>query len=163
MANKRPDGDGLVRKRSDGRWEGRIVAGHKEDGKPIFRSVFAKTQKELMPKLHQAIEEYKGVDLTENSSMTLGEWMEKWLTEYAEPTLRPSTVNGYRNIVKNHIRPALGNKQLRFRNSGWIHPISVFFLIFNHEKHLKNIDPEMQQPIKPPNNALTIATVGSAV
>ena len=25
MANKRPDGDGLVRKRSDGRWEGRIV------------------------------------------------------------------------------------------------------------------------------------------
>ena len=29
MANKRPDGDGLVRKRSDGRWEGRIVVGHK--------------------------------------------------------------------------------------------------------------------------------------
>ena len=48
MANKRPDGDGLVRKRSDGRWEGRIVVGHKEDGKPIYRSVFAKTQKELM-------------------------------------------------------------------------------------------------------------------
>ena len=43
MANKRPDGDGLVRKRSDGRWEGRIVVGHKEDGKPIYRSVFAKT------------------------------------------------------------------------------------------------------------------------
>ena len=36
MANKRPDGDGLVRKRSDGRWEGRIVAGHKSDGKPIY-------------------------------------------------------------------------------------------------------------------------------
>ena len=43
MANKRPDGDGLVRKRSDGRWEGRIVVGRKEDGKPIYRSVFAKT------------------------------------------------------------------------------------------------------------------------
>ena len=35
MANKRPDGDGLVRKRSDGRWEGRIVVGHKEDGNNI--------------------------------------------------------------------------------------------------------------------------------
>ena len=38
MANKRPDGDGLVRKRSDGRWEGRIVVGHKEDGKPIYEN-----------------------------------------------------------------------------------------------------------------------------
>ena len=76
MAGKRPDGDGLVRKRSDGRWEGRIIIGHKDDNSPIYKSVFAKTQKELMPKLHQAIEEYKGVDLTENSSITLGEWME---------------------------------------------------------------------------------------
>ena len=29
-----------MRKRSDGRWEGRIVVGHKENGKPIFKSVF---------------------------------------------------------------------------------------------------------------------------
>ena len=77
MASKRPDGDGLVRKRSDGRWEGRIVIGHKSDGSPIFKSAFAKTQKELMPKLHQMIEDYQGVDLTENSSMTLGDWLEE--------------------------------------------------------------------------------------
>ena len=63
MANKRPDGDGLVRKRSDGRWEGRIVVGHKEDGKPIYRSVFAKTQKELMEKLHRSIETFRDVEL----------------------------------------------------------------------------------------------------
>ena len=114
MAGKRPDGDGLVRKRSDGRWEGRIIIGHKDDNSPIYKSVFAKTQKELMPKLHRAIEDYKDVDLSENSSMTLDEWMEQWLTEYAEPTLRPSTVSGYRNMIKNHISPALGNKALRF-------------------------------------------------
>ena len=60
MARKRPDGDGLVRKRKDGRWEGRIVIGHKEDGTPIYKSVFAKTQKELMPKLQEAME--KAID-----------------------------------------------------------------------------------------------------
>ena len=27
----------MVRKREDGRWEGRIVVGHKENGEPIFR------------------------------------------------------------------------------------------------------------------------------
>ena len=48
MAGRRPNGDGTVRKRNDGRWEGRIIVGNKSDGKPIYRSVFAKTQKELL-------------------------------------------------------------------------------------------------------------------
>ena len=30
MAKRRPSGDGMVRKRDDGRWEGRIVVGHKK-------------------------------------------------------------------------------------------------------------------------------------
>ena len=37
----------LVRKRDDGRWEGRIVVGHKENGESIFRYVYADNQKEL--------------------------------------------------------------------------------------------------------------------
>ena len=57
MAKRRPSGDGMVRKREDGRWEGRIVIGHKEDGSSIFKSVFAKTQKDLLPKLLQLLAE----------------------------------------------------------------------------------------------------------
>ena len=37
MGKRRPSGDGMVRKREDGRWEGRIVIGHKENGGSIFR------------------------------------------------------------------------------------------------------------------------------
>lgn len=48
MAKRRPSGDGMVRKRDDGRWEGRIVVGHKENGDAIFHYVSAKTQKALM-------------------------------------------------------------------------------------------------------------------
>ena len=113
MARKRPDGDGLVRKRKDGRWEGRIVIGHKEDGTPIYKSVFAKTQKELMPKLHGAIDCYRDADLSEQGNMTLSDWIEQWLASYAEPTLRESTVRGYRSDIRRHIDPALGNKMLR--------------------------------------------------
>lgn len=47
MAKRRPSGDGMVRKRVDGRWEGRIVVGHKNNGEPIYRYVLAKTQAEL--------------------------------------------------------------------------------------------------------------------
>jgi hypothetical protein len=45
---RRPQGDGMIRKRSDGRWEGRIIIGHKNDGTPMYKSVFGKTQKAIM-------------------------------------------------------------------------------------------------------------------
>ena len=111
MAKRRPSGDGMVRKRDDGRWEGRIVVGHKENGDSIFRYVYAPTQKELSTKLRQHIDNYQGADLTEQSRMTLGEWLDQWLENMAD-TLRPNTLRNYRSYIENHIRPGLGDKQL---------------------------------------------------
>ena len=99
MAKRRANGDGLMRKRSDGRWEGRIVVGHKENGKPIFKSVFGRTQKELLPKLEQLRRDYAGTDLTEECRMPLGEWLEQWLLEHGQ-RLRPATVDGYRYCIR---------------------------------------------------------------
>ena len=112
MAKRRPAGDGLVRKRADGRWEGRIVVGHKEDGSPIFRSVFARTQKEVMRKLHSQIETYRDVELTEESNMTLGEWMDKWLDDYMALTIRESTMDSYQTMTKHYIKPYLGGEKI---------------------------------------------------
>ena len=112
MAKRRPSGDGMVRKRDDGRWEGRIVVGHKENGDSIFHYVSAKTQKALMEKMHRCIVEYDGAELTEDSRMTLGEWLDIWLSECAEPSVRPSTYKGYRGYAERNIKPSLGSKQI---------------------------------------------------
>ena len=112
MAKRRPSGDGMVRKRDDGRWEGRIVVGHKENGESIFRYIYADTQKELTAKLRQNIDAYQGIDLTEQSRMTLGEWLDQWLDERMVGTVRGHTLEGYRRDINNHIRPYLGQKQL---------------------------------------------------
>lgn len=117
MAKRRPNGDGMVRKRSDGRWEGRIVIGHKADSRPIFKSVFAKTQKDLLPKLLQLLAEYQGIDLSGDSDMPLGEWMDRWMRDYAEPILRSSTISSYRTVIENYIRPALGDESVRLITS----------------------------------------------
>ena len=77
MARRRPSGDGMVRKREDGRCEGRIVIGHKENGDSIFHYVYAPTQKELSAKLRQHIDSYRGADLPEQSRMTLSEWLDQ--------------------------------------------------------------------------------------
>ncbi len=111
MAKRRPSGDGMVRKREDGRWEGRIVVGHKENGDSIFRYIYAPTQKELSAKLRQNIDVYQGVDLTEQSRMTLSEWLDQWLEQMAV-TLRPTTLEHYQRDMENHVKPYLGKKLL---------------------------------------------------
>ena len=112
MAKRRPAGDGMVRKRDDGRWEGRIVIGHRENGEPLFRHVYAKTQKALLDKLHQNIECYRDVELTEDSRMALGQWLDRWLTEYKAGTVRPGTLKSYRCYIEYYIKPQLGDKQI---------------------------------------------------
>ena len=113
MANKRrPQGDGTIRKRSDGRWEARIIVGHKNDGTPMYKSAFAKPQKSALKQLHQLIELYRDVDLTEDCRMTLGEWLDKWLDEYMIFTIRESTLDSYRAMVKNQVKPFIGGKQI---------------------------------------------------
>ncbi len=111
MAKRRPSGDGMVRKREDGRWEGRIVVGHKDNGDSIFRYIYADTQKELTAKLRQNIDAYQGVELTEDSRMTLAEWLDRWLEQMAF-TIRPSTLDRYRSDMEHHVKPYLGHKKL---------------------------------------------------
>ena len=115
MANKRrPQGDGTIRKCADGRWEGRIIIGHKNNGSPIYKSVFGKTQKATLKQLHKLIDLYRDVDLTEECRMTLGEWLDKWLDEYMIFTVKESTLDGYRSSIENQIKRFIGDKKIAY-------------------------------------------------
>lgn len=57
MARRRARGEGSIRKRKDGRWEGRYTVGRDEEtGKFIYRNVLAKTQTECKNKLREAMQ-----------------------------------------------------------------------------------------------------------
>lgn len=87
------------------------MAGHKKDGSPIYKSYTGKSQIEVMKKLHELKETYRGVELTEDSCITLAEWLDKWMNEYKmPPVLRESTYCGYKRDIENHIKPYLGFK-----------------------------------------------------
>ena len=110
MSKRRPSGDGMVRKREDGCWEGRIVIGHKENGEPIFRCICAGTQKELTAKLRQNINACQGVDLTEKIRMTLSGRLDRWLNQMASvPVLWSITAM----IWSTMSSPALGKRGSR--------------------------------------------------
>ena len=113
MPKKRANGEGSLRKRKDGRWEGRYTAGNDPaTGKPIHKSVLAKTQSEAKEKLKQAIAEAEKLDMSRAKSYALGAWIKLWYEVYAEPGLREKTKDYYLNYIDNHIVPELGNTPL---------------------------------------------------
>ena len=79
MAKRRANGEGSIRKRADGRWEGRYTAGYNpETGKWISKNVLGKTQAEVKEKLVRAIEESKRLDVSRTDEYTVAEWLRLW-------------------------------------------------------------------------------------
>lgn len=74
MAKRRANGEGSLRKRKDGRWEGRYTAGtDPATGKAIVKSVLGKTQAEVKEKLKKAIAESGELDIKRSGLYTVGE------------------------------------------------------------------------------------------
>ena len=110
MAKKRANGEGSIRKRKDGRWEGRYTAGHDlETGKAIYKNVLGRSQAEVKEKLKKAIGEAQALDVTKAGKYTVGEWMEVWFQDYAKIKVRPSSHQTYQGYIHNHIRPNIGD------------------------------------------------------
>ena len=109
MPKRRANGEGNIRKRKDGRWEGRYTVGHDpETGKAIIKNVLGKTQAEVKERLKKAIEENVGIDYGRAKNYTVGNWLEVWYENYAKIKMRPSTYLTYHGYIENHIKPQLG-------------------------------------------------------
>ena len=112
MPKRRANGEGNIRKRKDGRWEGRYTAGYDANGKAITKNVLGKTQAEVKDKLRTAIEDSKKLDPVKAGSYTLEKWLKLWYSVYVEPQVRYSTKEFYHNAIDHHIIPKLGNVKL---------------------------------------------------
>ncbi len=114
MAKKRANGEGSIRRKPSGTWEGRYTGGiDPETGHAIQRSVSAKTQMECKEKLKRAIMDNRGVSLNHSGDYTVAEWCRLWFETYAKPNIRYSTARSYQLIIENRIIPKLGSTKLR--------------------------------------------------
>ena len=113
MAKKRANGEGNIRKRADGRWEGRYTAGyHPEAGKRIIKNVLGKTQAECKAKLSAAMEAARGIDVSRADEYTVATWLRSWYEIYAKPNIRISTANRYQLMVEQYTIPRIGSIKL---------------------------------------------------
>ena len=110
MAKRRANGEGNIRKRKDGRWEGRYTAGRDpETGKVVCKNVLGKTQAEVREKLKRAIEENTQLDFSRAGEYTVGQWMDVWFENCAKVKVRPSSHQTYRGYIDHHIKPYIGD------------------------------------------------------
>ncbi len=120
--NRRAHGDGGVcqvtrtRKRTDGTlytykvWEGVVTLGTTPEGKPRRKTVYGKTQAEVLAKLERIKQELATGTFSETKK-TVGIWLDQWL-EQKRPRLKQGSVEQYEYVIETHIKPDLGTVRL---------------------------------------------------
>ena len=112
MAKRRANNEGSITKLKDGRYQGRVTTGYKDNGNPIRKSVYGKSEEEVILKLTELKYKVQTGTYTEPSKVTVGQWLDDWLKDYMKPSLRPTTYANYETQIRVHIKPAIGKVKL---------------------------------------------------
>ena len=95
---KRSNGEGLIRQRPDGRWEFRVMIGRNNDGRPQYKSIYAKTQRELKYKIQEwRDDESSGINW--EADYTFSEWADIWFESHKD-NIAQTTQDSYRYTLR---------------------------------------------------------------
>jgi integrase len=107
MARRRGPGEGLIRRRPDGRWEARLDLGW-QNGKRKRKSFYGATRAEVRDKLTKAMRDLQqGLPLP-GERLTVAAFLTRWLEDVVRHSVSPSTHEGYSRLVRLHVNPRLG-------------------------------------------------------
>ena len=107
---RRGNGEGSISRRKDGRWEAKYTA-HTADG-PKRRALYGKTRKEAADKLAKALADRVSGNTFDTENMSVGEYLDRWLNDSGRGSVRLSTYERHEQIVRLHLKPALGRVKL---------------------------------------------------
>ncbi len=109
--SKRGNNEGSIYKRTDGRWAATLTLGY-ENGKRKRKSYYGQTRREVQEQLTQALRTVQqGLPVTPERQ-TVGPFLNRWLQDSVQPTVRPRTYDSYSEIARLHLIPELGRVPL---------------------------------------------------
>ena len=103
---KRGNGEGSIRRRKDGRYEGRYT-----NGAGRQRSVYGKTRKETAKKLAEAQREGRADTRTVRATITVREFFAEY-DAVARETMKRRGYETYHDVARLHVLPEIGGKRL---------------------------------------------------
>lgn len=108
---RRQAGDGALYQRADGMWVGSIELGWTTEGRRRRKTVSSRTQKGALTKLREVRRQLGLYGDVPTSTLTVGEWLDRWLAEIVAPEVRPRTLDTYRHKV-NLAKKSIGKVRL---------------------------------------------------
>lgn len=103
-------GDGIT-KRKDGRYMARHTV-QTPDG-PKRKTIYGKRYKDVEKELNEVRANADQGLIFDAGKLTVGEYLERWLSDSVKDTVRTRTYERYESLVRVHIVPALGRVKLK--------------------------------------------------
>ncbi len=109
---RREPGSGSVFKRADGRWVAQVLLDYK-DGKARYKTSYARSEKDAVAKLNQAIAAVATGRHVPTQRVTVAQFVEEWLEQTVKPHRAPKTYRSYRQLYEHHLKDSIGRLDLK--------------------------------------------------
>ncbi len=87
------------------------------------------TKKEADQALRRFITELERGEYIEDNNITVSDWLQKWLEVYIVPTVSPTTLVGYKGMIRRYVDPLIGHLQVQEMNALavqiWVNKLKV--------------------------------------
>lgn len=103
MGTRRRNREGSIFCRKDGTWVGIASL---PDGRRKYQ--YGLSEEEVRRKLSGTLRAVDAGQVTDSRGQSVGEFLDRWLTDTVKPNVRPWTFAGYEVHVRLHLKPALG-------------------------------------------------------
>jgi integrase len=108
---RRGNGEGSIHQRPDGRWCAVIDLGM-VNGKRKRKYIYGDTRKEVVEKLRAAQQAQSAGANLAVERLTVARFLDRWIDDVVSKRNKARTVDGYKQIIKDHLKPYLGRQQL---------------------------------------------------
>lgn len=125
-----------IRKRKDGRYEGRFADGYKADGTVYYRSVYGKTYTETKQKVRLALS--GALAAPNQSKLSFSEVTAMWLL-LKKQTIKASTYAKYTGIINGYLLPNFGKQRIGQLTCNQIEKFAIELLGTLNTKTVKGI------------------------
>lgn len=114
VGTRRGSGEGSVYKDSQGRWTAAVTLPPDPATGRARRKYFrARSRAEVMRRMRDfQVEVARGGLVATGASLTVEQWVSRWVDQEVAPARKPATAADYRSVLRRHIAPAIGARPL---------------------------------------------------
>jgi integrase len=116
MAKKRGNGEGgISRHKKSGLYMARYTVQTPEGSKR--KTIYGKKRQDVADQLAKALADRADGIVFDDKNLTLGEYLDRWLSDAVRGTVRESTYSRDKYLVTNHVKPSIGRMKLKNLNA----------------------------------------------